>query len=115
MAAGQHTRLLLLKLRALLPPEPVDDDAEDHDPQGLLDALVEYRRYRRAAEHLRGLEDEHRSAYRREAAPPELPPASGLDRPALRAVPRGAGTASAEEPQPELAREPVLLRDRVSL
>ncbi len=114
-------RLLLLKSRALLPPEPVDgdDDAEDHDPQGLLDALVEYRRYRRAAEHLRGLEDERRSAYRREAAPPEMPPASGLDgintdqlyalfREVLERLP-------AEEPQPELAREPVLLRDRVSL
>ena len=114
-------RLLLLKSRALLPPEPDDrdDDADDRDPQALLDALVEYRRYRRAAQHLRDLEDEHRSAYRREAAPPELPPASGLDgintdqlytlfREVLERLP-------AEEPQPELAREPVLLRDRVSL
>ena len=114
-------RLLLLKSRALLPPDPDEgeDEDEDRDPQSLLDALVEYRRYRRAAEHLRGLEDEHRSAYRREAAPPEVPPASGLDgvttdqlyalfRDALARLPK-------EAPPPELERESVLLRDRVAL
>ncbi len=113
-------RLLLLKSRALLPRDPEDEeDAEDSDPQALLDALAEYRRYREAAEHLRDLESEHRTGYRREAAPPELPLPSGLDgvttdqlhalfREVLERLPE-------EEPQTEVEREPVLLRDRVSL
>lgn len=113
-------RLLLLKSRALLPRDPEDEEeAEDSDPQALLDALAEYRRYREAAEHLRNLDSEQRTAYRREAAPPELPPSSGLDgvttdqiyalfREVLERLPE-------EEPQAEVERETVLLRDRVSL
>ncbi|MYA18991.1 MAG: hypothetical protein F4Z25_01695 [Chloroflexi bacterium] len=113
-------RLLLLKSRALLPRDPEDEDeAEDSDPQALLDALAEYRRYRQAAEHLRDLESEHRTGYRREAAAPELPLPSGLDgvttdqlyalfREVLERLPE-------EEPQTEVEREAVVLRDRVSL
>ena len=117
---GVGARLLLLKSRALLPRdpeggEPLDD--EDRDPTALLDALEEYRRYRGAAEHLRALEEEHRSGYRREAPPPDLPPSSGLDgvsarhlfelfRDVLARLPE-------EEPQPEIQREAVRLRDRV--
>ena len=113
-------RLLLLKSRALLPRDPEDEDeTEDSDPQALLDALAEYRRYRQAAEHLRDLESEHRTGYRREAAPPELPLPSGLDgvttdqlyalfREVLERLPE-------EEPQTEVEREAVVLRDRVSL
>jgi segregation and condensation protein A len=114
-------RLLLLKSRALLPRDPdAEDEIDDgdHDPQALLDALVEYRRYRRAAEHLRGLEEEHRTGYRRDAPPPELPPSSGLEgvtaqhlfalfREVLERLPE-------EEPQPEVARPRVRLRDRIS-
>ena len=115
-------RLLLLKSRALLPPDPEADDAPaeaEQDPHALIDALVEYRRYRRAAEHLRALEEEGRTGYRREAAPPEVPPASGLDgvtvrrlhalfREALERLP-------AEEPHTELQRQAVRLQDRVAL
>ena len=113
-------RLLLLKSRALLPPDPDDEElSEDADPQALLEALEEYRRYRRAAEHLRELETEERTAFRREAAPPEAPPSSGLDgvttdqlyalfREVLERLPE-------EEPPTEVEREAVLLRDRVSL
>ena len=69
-------RLLLLKSRALLPrdEEEAADEDEERDPEALLEALREYRRYRAAAEHLRDLEDEHRTAYRREVAPPQAPP-----------------------------------------
>ena len=113
-------RLLLLKSRALLPRDPEDEDEGDEsDPQALLEALAEYRRYRQAAEHLRDLETEHRTGYRREAAPPELPLPSGLDdvttdqlyalfREVLERLPE-------EEPQTEVEREAVVLRDRVSL
>lgn len=75
-------RLLLLKSRALLPRDP---DAEplapedEADPEALLAALQEYRRYREAAEHLRNLEAEGRTAFRRGAPPPEMPPSTGLD------------------------------------
>ena len=117
---GMGARLLLLKSRALLPRDPEDEDeADENDPQALLDALAEYRRYREAAEHLRDLEAEHRTGYRREAAPPELPLPSGLDgvttdqlyalfREVLERLPE-------EEPPTEVEREAVLLRDRVSL
>ena len=112
-------RLLLLKSRALLPrdeEEAVDED-EERDPEALLEALREYRRYRAAAEHLRDLEDEHRTAYRREVAPPQAPPGPGLDgvttdmlyalfREVIERLP-------AEEPTPELARQPIRLADRV--
>ena len=113
-------RLLLLKSRALLPRDPEDEDESDEsDPRALLEALEEYRRYRQAAEHLRDLETEHRTGYRREAAPPELPLPSGLDgvtpdqlyalfREVLERLPE-------EEPQTEVEREAVVLRDRVSL
>lgn len=113
-------RLLLLKSRALLPRDPEDEDeADESDPQALLEALEEYRRYRQAAEHLRDLETEHRTGYRREAAPPELPLPSGLDgvntdqlyalfREVLERLPE-------EEPPTEMEREAVQLRDRVSL
>ena len=113
-------RLLLLKSRALLPrdeDEQAADEDEERDPEALLEALREYRRYRAAAEHLRDLEDEHRTAYRREVAPPQAPPGPGLDgvtsqmlftlfREVMERLP-------AEEPTPELARDPIRLADRV--
>jgi segregation and condensation protein A len=75
-------RLLLLKSRALLPRDPdeapVLPDDED-DPENLVRALQEYRRFKQAAEHLRALEAEHRTAYRRSAPPPELPLPPGLE------------------------------------
>ena len=113
-------RLLLLKSRALLPrdeDEQAADEDEERDPEALLEALREYRRYRAAAEHLRDLEDEHRTAYRREVAPPQAPPGPGLEgvtsqmlftlfREVMERLP-------AEEPTPELARDPIRLADRV--
>ncbi|MGE0227884.1 MAG: ScpA family protein [Dehalococcoidia bacterium] len=74
-------RLLLLKSRALLPRDPDAEPAaeDDADPEALLAALQEYRRFREAAEHLRELEAEGRTAFRRTASPPEIPPATGLD------------------------------------
>lgn len=113
-------RLLLLKSRALLPrdeDEEAADEDEDRDPEALLEALREYRRYRAAAEHLRDLEEEHRTAYRREVPPPEAPPGPGLDgvttdmllvlfREVLERLPE-------EAPEPELTRDPVRLADRL--
>ena len=114
-------RLLLLKSRALLPRDEdhglAGDDGEERDPEALLEALREYRRYRAAADHLRELEDEHRTAYRRDVPLPDAPPGTGLDgitanslfelfRDIMERLP-------AEEAKPELAREPVRLADRI--
>jgi segregation and condensation protein A len=114
-------RLLLLKSRALLPRDPDAEPltAEDEaDPAALVAALQEYRRFREAAEHLRELETEGRTAFRRGAPPPELPPSTGLDgttltslmdilREVLERVPP-------EKPKPRgVPRESVRLADRV--
>ena len=77
-------RLLLLKSRALLPRDPdeefeSEEDEADADPADLLVALQEYRRIRSAADYLRSLEDEHRTGYRRDVPPPEVPLPTGLD------------------------------------
>ncbi len=113
-------RLLLLKSRALLPREdqPEQDDVlEEDDPAALVAALQEYRRYRRAAEHLATLEEEHRSAYRREATPPETPLPTGLDEVTLDALAdlfrQVLERIPEEEPAPTVVREPVRLRDRI--
>ena len=114
-------RLLLLKSRALLPSEvDAEDDASDtdRDPEALIDALVEYRRYRRAAEHLRTLDEDQRAVYRREAAPPELPTSIGLEgistqhlfelfHEVLERLPE-------EEPRTEVQRQTVRLHDRIT-
>ena len=113
-------RLLLLKSRALLPRDESDEpeDAEDGDAAGLVAALHEYRRYRRAAEHLHALEEEHRTGYRREAAAPETQLPSGLDRTTLDALVelfRDVLGRLPEQPQAaEVEREPVRLADRVA-
>ncbi|MEZ4502753.1 MAG: segregation/condensation protein A [Dehalococcoidia bacterium] len=113
-------RLLLLKSRALLPREAVDDEdseEDETDPEALVAALQEYRRFKRAADHLRGLEEEHRTVYRREAPPPEVPLPTGLDgvsldslvelfREVLERLPE-------EEERPAVQRDPVRLRDRI--
>ncbi|MEE8338369.1 MAG: ScpA family protein [Dehalococcoidia bacterium] len=112
-------RLLLLKSRALLPGDDEPHEGEEEESASdLVDALQEYRRYRKLAEHLRGLEDEHRTAYRRDAAPPQVPLPTGLDdvtvdglmalfREVLERLPE-------QEELPEIEREPVRLADRVS-
>ena len=114
-------RLLLLKSRALLPrPSEEEDGEEEEDPEALVAALREYRRYRDLAGELRSRGDAGRS-YRREAPPPERPPGSGLDgveMEALAAVFRGvlervaAEQASATPPVP---RERVRLRERIEV
>ena len=75
-------RLLLMKSRALLPRDPdaaPPDEEDEDDPQNLVKALQEYRRYKQAADYLRDLEDQHRTMHRRSAVPPELPLPPGLD------------------------------------
>ena len=114
-------RLLLLKSRALLPHDEAEhatggDDGDD--PAALVAALQEYRRFKGAADHLRGLEEQRRTGYRREAAPPDVPLPGGLDdvtldslvdlfRDVLERLPEA-------EEQPEVERDPVRLGDRLA-
>lgn len=115
-------RLLLLKSRALLPREdeaPEENAEEDAaDPEALLAALQEYRRYKQAADYLRALQDEHRVGYRRAAAPPELPLPTGLEGTTVERLAhllRGVlERLPVEETRPAVRREPIRLRDRIA-
>ena len=112
-------RLLLLKSRALLPRDPEEapaDGDEQSDIHQLIEALKEYRRFKQAAEFLRDREVGHGS-YRREVPPPEVPLPTGLDTVTLSSlvdvIREVLDRMPDEEPEGEIAREPVRLRDRM--
>ena len=114
-------RLLLLKSRALLPRDPDAAVDEDEDPtadiRGLVEALRDYRRFKQAAEFLRSRDGGH-GTYRREVAPPKVPMPTGLDTVTLSSLVEVIREVIArlpeEEPEGEVAREPVRLHDRIS-
>ena len=120
---GIGARLLLLKSRALLPREPgeeVETSVDNDDADSLVAALREYQRFRALAEDLRAQGDAG-SSYRREATPPQLPLASGLDglvlgdlTAAFRSVLDRIAEAQAAA-LPSLTRENVRLRDRIEM
>ena len=111
-------RLLLLKSRALLPRE--DDGAPADEGEGdaadLLDALKEYRRFKEAALFLRDRDGGH-GTYRRQATPPKITLPTGLDTVTLDALTELLREIIAripeEEPQGEVRRDPIRLRDRM--
>ena len=112
-------RLLLLKSRALLPRDeapPLDEDGGD-DARRLVDALREYRRFKEAAEYLRGRDGGHVS-YQRQATPPRVTLPTGLDRVTLDSftelIRDVLSRLPSQEDFPEVQREPVRLRDRIS-
>jgi len=113
-------RLLLLKSRALLPRDPEDERHEEEDQgsdvRALIEALREYRRFKHAAEFLREREVGH-GTYRREVPPPEVPLPTGLDTVTLSSlvdvIREVLDRMPDEEPQSEIVREPVRLRDRM--
>lgn len=117
---GVAARLLLLKSRALLPRDPdevVEDDAEEgNDARALIEALREYRRFKHAAEFLREREVGH-GTYRREVPPPTVPLPTGLDTVTLSSlvdvIREVMERMPEEEPQAEIRRDPVRLRDRM--
>ena len=67
-------RLLVIKSRALLPkPEPPADEEEEEDPgEQLARQLIEYKKFKQAAAHLRELEETGLRGYPRIAAPPQI-------------------------------------------
>lgn len=75
LVVGAH--LLLLKSRALLPPEAVQSATEEVLDEASLEArLAEYRRYRQAADRLRERDERGERAFARQAPPPYPPPAA---------------------------------------
>ncbi len=111
-------RLLLLKSRALLPHEEEIDDAEDDaDPQGLIDALNEYRRFKEAAEFLGERDRAGQRSYTRSASPPEIPLPTGLDTVSVDALAdlfrEVLARIPEEEPTGAVERQSVTLSDRI--
>ena len=114
-------RLLLLKSRALLPRDPnaaVDDDEDPTaDIRGLVEALRDYRRFKQAAEFLRSRDGGH-GTYRREVDAPKVPLPTGLDTVTLSSlvdvIREVIARLPEEEPEGEVVRDPVRLRDRIS-
>jgi len=118
---GIAARLLLLKSRALLPRDPEeerrDEEEQGSDVRALIEALREYRRFKHAAEFLREREVGH-GTYRREVPPPEVPLPTGLDTVTLSSlvdvIREVLDRMPDEEPEAEIVREPVRLRDRMA-
>lgn len=66
-------RLLLIKSRLLLPKPPALEDDEEEDPgEALVRRLREYKRFKQAAQYLRGLEQSRQHSFLRVAPPPIL-------------------------------------------
>lgn len=73
------TKLLLIKSRMLLPQAPAEEDQEEEDVgDDLVDQLIEYRRFKAAAQELGTREDEGLRAYARLAVPPAEKPSFQL-------------------------------------
>jgi segregation and condensation protein A len=73
-------RLVEIKGRLLAPPDerpdPGEDEEEGFDPRsGLVEALLEYRRFKEAAERLGEMAAERARRFPRLLPPPDLPPA----------------------------------------
>ncbi len=66
-------RLLLIKSRALLPKPPTPpEEPEEDDAEALARQLLEYKRFKEIAGHLRQWEEAGRRAYLRTAPPPKI-------------------------------------------
>jgi segregation and condensation protein A len=109
-------RLLLLKSRALLPVEDEEIEFEEDDPEDLVKALREYRRFKEAAAFLRERDTGHQT-YRREVPPPEVTLPTGLDRVTLDSLVEVLRDVMErlpeEEPGESVLTERVRLRDRL--
>lgn len=113
-------KLLLLKSRALLPPEPRDQETpEDEDDVGqeLVELLIEYRRFREITDMLQDRQEQGLRFFTRIAAPVELPPGPGLDNVTvdrLVAIMRDVlRRKKAERPRVVVRRDTVTLSQRI--
>jgi segregation and condensation protein A len=111
-------RLIYLKSRALLPPDPGESELEDDDVgRELVDLLLEYRRYREVAEVLHERQEQGFRFFVRSAPPPAIVPGPGLDGVTLdmlRALMEEALTrVPVEKPKAYIRRETLTLSQRV--
>jgi segregation and condensation protein A len=74
-------KLLLIKSRTLLPQPPAETEEEEEEDVGdeLVRRLIEYRRFKNAAQELRSREEQGLRAYARLLATPEPQPAFRLE------------------------------------
>lgn len=112
-------KLLQLKSRALLPERPEDEAEPDEDDPGeeLVALLLEYRRYREAADALGERMAAGWRTYPRGAPPPEPPPGNALDGVTLEslyAVMIEVLERMPEEPDGTVERVDVSLTDRIA-
>lgn len=66
--------LILIKSKTLLPPSEVEEGEEEDPRQALVLRLLEYQKFKDAAERLEGQEELWRDIFRREPLPLELAP-----------------------------------------
>lgn len=113
-------KLIYLKSRALLPPAPTEgavEIEEDEVGRELVDMLREYRRFGEAVTMLEERQQQGLRFYTRQAAPPDVPPGTGLDAVTmdrLVAVMRDVlGRKRPERPQGVVRRETITLAQRI--
>jgi len=114
-------RLIYLKSRAILPRPPEEEPAELEDDEvgrELVDLLIEYRRYTRAADVLEERQERGLRVYPRLAPPPELPPGDGLDGVTVEALRRimlqVLARTPVQRPQGVIQRDTLTLRERIA-
>jgi segregation and condensation protein A len=112
-------KLIYLKSKALLPPDPGESEFDDDDVgRELVDLLLEYRRYREVAEVLHERQQQGFRFFVRTAPPPQLVPGPGLDgvtMEMLRALMEEALARVLEEKPPRafIRRETLTLAQRI--
>ncbi len=113
-------KLIFLKSRALLPPQPADEDdalEEEDVGQELVDLLREYKRFSEIADVLEERQERGLRVFTRTAPPPELPPGTGLDAVTLERLTKVMrdvlGRKKKEKPQAVVKRDTVTLAQRV--
>jgi segregation and condensation protein A len=112
-------RLIELKSRALLPasPEPPAEECEP-DPDGLVEMLLEYRRFKEVASLLKEREEDGVRAFPRLAPPPEVPAPSGLGNITLdrlaEIVQRALARTRPPEELPPLLRPTCTVREKIA-
>ena len=108
-------RLVFVKSRALL-PRPAPPPPPEEEPVDLEAVLAEYRRFKAAAEALRGREEAGLRSFPRLAPPPAIPPGTGLSHVTLQrlaAIVRDVLARQPETPAGTVERETVTMRQKV--
>jgi segregation and condensation protein A len=111
-------KLIYLKSKALLPPDPGESETDDDDVgRELVDLLLEYRRYREVAEVLHERQEQGLRFFVRSAPPPAIVPGPGLDGVTvelLRALMEEALVrVPVEKPKAYIRRETLTLSQRI--